>query len=150
MRVKLYHGTRSADVILSQGFLLSKIQPRYINDYAMSALTNPKAVRKYMGPSPAIRILEVTFNGRVATTEEARGLTWSARTPQEYQKIMLAEGIDAVLMGESGVKQFFVYNLKALSGWHVVEEPSLTQRVASQYLLRQAATTPLPESFPPQ
>ena len=42
----LFHGTpeKNVDKILKSGFSLSYIKPRWVNDYAISALTTIKAV----------------------------------------------------------------------------------------------------------
>ena len=123
--MRLYHGTtvKAAESILQHGFDLHRVKPRWVNDYAVSTLTNPKAVQRYFGDSPGKVVLEMTFRGNMSTVEEVQIAAGLERRPEDYTRAVIKAGIDAVLLDGTGARQVFVYNVKALSDIHVWSPP---------------------------
>jgi len=121
----LYHGTpeKNVDKILKTGFNLSFIKPRWINDYAVSALTTKKGVLKYM--RPGIVPLKFKFSGVVFFHEymgEGPDSARFAKDARTYNRKVLASGIDAVrLYSERGPYQYYVHNVKKISNIQVVK-----------------------------
>jgi len=115
--MKLYHGTRSdrADAIVRGGFDLGMVRPRWVNDYAVSTLTSPLAVQRYFGDRGDRTVLEMTFRGVVATSDEVRALVPYSSGAVDYTRRVRAAGIDAVVLDGSGARQVFVYNPDALT-----------------------------------
>jgi hypothetical protein len=103
-RMKLYHGVRdpkNVDKILKNGFDLREIHPIWTNDYAVSTLTSPKAVR--------------AFFGNLASYDDVSGLFGLAHDARDYTRKVVESGIDAVkLDSDRGAHQVFVYNPKAI------------------------------------
>ena len=120
----LYHGTpdKNVDKILKSGFNLSYIKPRWVNDYAISALTTKKGVEKYM--RPGISILKFKFSGNVYFYEYMGSGPYEGEfssNARDYNRKMLAAGIDAsMLHSERGPYQYYVYNVKKISNIQVV------------------------------
>jgi hypothetical protein len=121
----LYHGTKEKNVknILKSGFNLLYIKPRYVNDYAISALTTKKAVDQYMSPNNVV--LKFKFSGNVYFYEYMSSGPYAAefsRNAKDYTRIMLKEGIDAArIYSERGPYQYYVYNVKKISNIQVVQ-----------------------------
>jgi len=120
----LYHGTKeeNVDKILKSGFNLSFIKPRWINDYAISALTTKKAVEKYMRPGTAV--LKFKFSGVVFFYEyfgEGPYVAQFASNAREYTRKVVGDGIDAArIYSDRGPYQYYVYNPKKISNIQVV------------------------------
>ena len=120
----LYHGTKSENVdkILKSGFSLSYIKPRWVNDYAISALTTKKAVEKYMRPGTSV--LKFKFSGVVYFYEyfgEGPYAASFSSNAQDYNRKVVAAGIDAArIYSERGPYQYYVYNVKKISNIQVV------------------------------
>lgn len=120
----LYHGTKEANVdkILKSGFNLSFIKPRWINDYAISALTTKKAVEKYMRPGTAV--LKFKFSGVVFFYEyfgEGPDAARFAKDARTYTRKVVASGIDAArIYSDRGPYQYYVYNPKKISNIQVI------------------------------
>ena len=121
----LYHGTlkKNVDKILKGGFNLSFIKPRWINDYAVSALTTKKAVEKYMRPGTAV--LKFKFSGVVYYYEyfgEGPDAARFAKDARTYNRKVVASGIDAArIYSERGPYQYYVYNPKKITNIQVVK-----------------------------
>ena len=120
----LFHGTpeKNVDKILKSGFSLSYIKPRWVNDYAISALTTRKAVEKYM--RPGIVTLKFKFSGNVYFYEYMGSGPYEGEfssNARDYNRKMLAAGIDASrLHSERGPYQYYVYNVKKISNIQVI------------------------------
>lgn len=123
----LYHGVRkkeNAEKILKQGFKLQYINPRWVNDYAVSALTSSKGIKKYFGRDD-IPILKFKFSGNVyIPTQKFESIpdyiSGYAVSPREYTRNVIKAGIDAVDMG-GRPKQYFVYNTDKIRNIELVE-----------------------------
>ena len=120
----LYHGTpaKNVDKILKSGFSLSYIKPRWVNDYAISAMTTIKAVERYM--RPGIATLKFKFSGNVYFYEYMGSGPYEGEfssNARDYNRKMLSAGIDASrLHSERGPYQYYVYNVKKISNIQVV------------------------------
>lgn len=119
--MRLYHGTTQAraEAILRDGFDLNRIKSRWVNDWAVSVLTSPTAILKYFGNKPGMVVLEMTFRGTVAELSDVQHIGSMAASPQDYNRRVRAEGIDAVALAGSGARQVFVYNPATLSSIHI-------------------------------
>lgn len=123
----LYHGVRkkeNAEKILKQGFKLQFINPRWTNDYAVSALTTAKGIRKYFGRED-IPILKFKFSGNVYIPTERFEtipdyITKFASSPREYTRNVVKAGIDAIDLGGSP-KQYFIYNTDKIKNIELLE-----------------------------
>lgn len=120
----LYHGTpaKNVDKILKSGFSLSYIKPRWVNDYAISALTTIEAVERYM--RPGIATLKFKFSGNVYFYEYMGSGPYEGEfssNARDFNRKVLAAGIDASrLYSERGPYQYYVYNVKKISNIQVV------------------------------
>ena len=115
-RMKIYHGSANAAEIVASGFDFSKIKPRWLNDYAISTITSPKAIERYFGR--AIPIVEMVFSGELATSIEVSNMLHGQvlpRSSKDYTKLILSMGIDAVIFGESGARIIYVYNPRSIN-----------------------------------
>lgn len=125
--ITLYHGVRkkeNVEKILKNGFKLQYINPRWTNDYAVSALTSSKGIKKYFGRDD-IPILKFKFSGNVYIPEQRFEtipdyVTKFATSPREYTRNVVKAGIDAVDLGGKP-KQYFVYNTEKISNIELVE-----------------------------
>lgn len=123
----LYHGVRkkeNVEKILKQGFKLEFIKPRWTNDYAVSALTSSKGIKKYFGRDD-IPILKFKFSGNVYVPTQRFEtipdyITKFASGPREYTRNVVKAGIDAVDLG-GRPKQYFIYNTEKISNIELVE-----------------------------
>lgn len=107
-----YHGVKNSEnvnKILKDGFDLNAVKPLWTNDYAISVLTDPNSIRKFFG-NKDIPILKLEFEGNIIDFGK---LGVSAKTPQDYTRQVIGQGIDAVRL-EGDRKQAFIYNTKAI------------------------------------
>ncbi len=115
--VTMYHGVKKAEnvqKILNQGFKLINIKPRWVNDYAVSAVKSKAAVLKYFGRD--IAVIKFKFSGNMWSGDRwDTPIDTFASRPQDYTRDILKEGIDAVDLGG----QYFVYNVKKISNVEV-------------------------------
>ena len=120
----LFHGTKIENVnkILKSGFKLTYIKPRWINDYAVSALTTKKAIERYMRKNTSI--LKFKFSGTVYFYEHFGSNPYAGQlssSAQAFTRALLKDGIDAArLYGDRGPYQYFIYNVKKISNIQVV------------------------------
>lgn len=124
----LYHGTKSPELVLAQGFDLSKIKPRWSNDLAVSTMTSPKPIYRFFADQ-TIPIIQMTFTGRIATQAEASQVARSMGTKgaQAFTNAMLKAGIDATISeGDRGPYVVFVYNVGCLSNLKLWTPPTKT------------------------
>jgi hypothetical protein len=109
----LYHTTKRENVesILANGFQLSKIAPRWVNDYAVSCMhTLKNATNYFTNPGKPFNtekyaVLQLKFRGNVAGEYDQRDSHFG-ESPQEYTKRIIDEGIDAY----DGGGVVFIYN----------------------------------------
>lgn len=124
--ITLYHGVKdlsNVQNILDRGFKLIYIKPRWINDYAISAVKSKKAVDNFFGKKKTA-ILKFKFSGNVYVLEDRFDTVpaWIVGYPsdaKQYTRNILKEGIDAVkLSGEW--HQYFIYNVNKISNIEVI------------------------------
>lgn len=122
--ITLYHGVKNpkdVEKILKSGFRLIYINPRWQNDYAVSAVKTKKQVTDFFGRE--VVVLKFKFRGNVYVLDrfDTVGSEYVGfpSTPQQYTRNIVKEGIDAVKL--SGNIQYFIYNPKKISNVEVVK-----------------------------
>lgn len=136
---KMYHVTtrEGAEKILREGFDLSKVKPRWRNDYAVSLGGSAKGVRlfftrgmgrsgaklaervkKYPFPKDKV-ILEVEVKGRFGDMNQVSQTVGASSSPQDYTSRAARAGYDAA--GNSATT--YVYNPQAIRSIRVVPDP---------------------------
>lgn len=129
-KLTLYHGVRKSenvDTIIKNGFDLTKINPLWNNDYAVSTLKNPNTVLRFFGRN--VPILKLKFDGVIATVSEVGYI--EAKTPQDHTRQVLAMGIDAMVLNDKS--QVFIYNPKAIKEITLWEQPK-TERFGTDMI----------------
>ena len=120
-----YHGVRrekNVEKILHEGFKLYEITPRWVNDYAISVLASPGAVRKLFGRN--VPIIKIEFYGVIKQHNELPQII--ASNPRNYTNEIVESGIDAVRLNGRGA-QTFIYNPKAITKISLVTEDQMEE-----------------------
>jgi len=122
----LYHATKpeNMDKIISKGFDLSLVKPRYKTDYAISAAKSKKDIEFWFGDKSNIKVLKFKFKGNIVSIKDKKSyhtlpmIEFRRRFPtaQDYTKEMLKQGIDALDAGT-----IFIYNTNAISNIEINE-----------------------------
>lgn len=121
--LKLYHGTSHAEEVLTKGFDLTKVKPRWKNDYAISTLSDLQETVSYNGGAKraGFQIIEMTFSGMVVEYGDPILPGSSEKlSPQEYTKRVVMAGIDAVLFGQGRKKMVYIYNPRSIKDMKIV------------------------------
>lgn len=113
----LYHGVRdvkNVKAILETGFKLQYIKPRWLNDYAVSAVKSKKAAQRFFGDREII-VLKFKFKGAVWKGDRYDNFGQEVGTftsnPQQFTRDVIKAGIDAADQGGT----VFIYNPRKIS-----------------------------------
>jgi hypothetical protein len=117
-RYRVYHVTprKNVEAILTQGFDLHLVKPRWVNDYAVSFSRGLKSAQKYFAKTgqemnvARYAVLEVVFRGRLFTGQQFDAPAIRAASPQDYRYQALAQGLD----GLDGNSFIYLYNPKCI------------------------------------
>lgn len=107
----LYHVTTKDNLesISKNGFDLSKVKPRWMNDYAVSLSTTQADAEKFFSkPGQSLDdkyvVLAVRVKGRFAPSNKSPVM--SATGPKDYTKQMIANGVDGLAMNAA----YYIHN----------------------------------------
>lgn len=112
----LYHVTKldKVDSILKNGFDLTKVKPRWKNDYAVSATKGKKQATAYFSRTgqdideTKYALLEIKVKGRYTKTETPVEYAYD---PQDYNKRIISKGLD----GQNFKAMVYVHNVKSIA-----------------------------------
>lgn len=121
---KAYHVTKveNAEKILSGGFDLGKVKPRWTNDYAVSLSRGEKPARDYFTQrdpktgkpttfnEEKYAVIEVTVKGRLFKSDGYSSAVGYASSPQDFTRRLIDQGYD----GQDQGSVIFVNNPKSI------------------------------------
>lgn len=116
VRKVLYHMTtpEAAEKILKQGFDLSKVRPRWRNDYAVSTGKSKSSLRGYFSGDKGRVMLEIKASGRIYSRKQDSSILADGDS-KAYTRTMISLGWD---MADAG--NVYIYNPDCIESIKVV------------------------------